>query len=71
MNKIFYDLNTLKLFLLDNHKLVIENYNNINEVSNVSIMIDKYLIKGTGLSIELLNSYQIILSGNIEDIQIL
>lgn len=71
MNKLFLDLKTLKFSLIDNHKMLIENYEKIKEVSTQLIVIDKYQIKGKCLSIELLNSYQIIISGKVEEIQIL
>ena len=71
MNKLFLELKTIKLYLIDNRKLMIENYQTIKEGSTTIIYIDKYHIDGNSLSIELLNSYQIIISGNIEKIQIL
>ena len=71
MNDFFKEYNYLKLKLLDNKKLCIENYKKILKVTYQNIIIDNYNINGKNLNIILLDAYILIIEGIIENIEIL
>lgn len=57
-----------KLSLYNNEKVVIENYNNIRDINDDCIIIDKYYINGENLKIKLIEEYFIIIIGVINSI---
>ncbi len=71
MTGFYKEFNSLKLKLIDNRKISIENYSNIYTVSTDLISIDYYNIKGNNLSIVLLERNLIVIEGLIDSIEIL
>lgn len=57
-----------KLSLYNNEKVVIENYNNIRDINDDCIIIDKYYINGENLKIKQIEEYFIIIIGVINSI---
>lgn len=71
MNKFFNEHHSIKLKLVDNNLIYIENYKNIKEVLINQISIDHYLIIGNNLNIISLDKYLVIIEGVIDSIEIL
>ena len=71
MNKFFNEHHSIKLKLVDNNLIYIENYKNIKEVLKNQISIDHYLIIGNNLNIISLDKYLVIIEGVIDSIEIL
>ena len=71
MNKFFNEHHSIKLKLVDNNLIYIENYKNIKEVLINQISIDHYLIIGNNLNIISLDKYLAIIEGVIDSIEIL
>lgn len=71
MTSFYKEFNSLKLKLIDNRKISIENYSDIYNVSANLINIDNYNIKGNNLSIVLLERNLIVIEGLIGSIEIL
>lgn len=71
MTSFYKEFNSLKLKLIDNRKISIENYSYIYNVSANLINIDNYNIKGNNLSIVLLERNLIVIEGLIGSIEIL
>ena len=70
MNKLIPEFNVKKLKIYDYHKIILENYSKIYDISEESIIIDCYKIIGKELKINLLNQFMIEIYGNIEEIKI-
>lgn len=70
MNKLIPEFNVKKLKIYDYHKIILENYSKIHDISEESIVIDCYKIIGKELKINLLNQFMIEIYGNIEEIKI-
>ncbi len=67
---MFESLNSLKIKIIDNSLLTIENYYNIIEIKDNRIIVDKYQIHGKQLIIKELDKYKIIIEGRVEQIEI-
>lgn len=68
MNKLIPELEQTKITLWDNKKIVFENYQKLNDISNEIIKIDKYIVKGKNLKIEELNRFIIKIYGEIKEL---
>lgn len=60
----------LKITIFNNNKIIIENYNNLIDIKETSIIIDNYKINGENLQIKEINDYLIIIYGIINNIDI-
>lgn len=54
--------------MYENKKIIIYNYNKLNQINDENISVDKYYIKGDDLKIKELDGYQVIISGIIKEI---
>lgn len=70
VNIVKKNKNNIKLSIYNNTKIVIENYNNIIDLNDNKIMIDNYNIIGTNLKIPSIDEYYIIITGLINNINI-
>ncbi len=68
MYKLIPDFEQTKITLWDNQKIVFENYQKLNDISNEIIKIDKYIVKGKNLKIEELNRFIIKIYGEIKEL---
>lgn len=60
--------NEVKIALYNNSKIVIENYNQLIDIDNNQVIIDKYIITGSELKIKEMNEYCIVIIGIIKNI---
>lgn len=60
----------LKITIFNNNKIIIENYNNLIDIKETSIIIDNYKINGKNLQIKEIDDYLIIIYGIINNIDI-
>ncbi len=60
-----------KLIIYNKHKLIIENYNQVIKYDTNEIIVDCYEIKGSNLSILLMDELNIIIIGNDYEIRII
>lgn len=60
----------LKITIFNNNKIIIENYNNLIDIKEISIIIDNYKINGKNLQIKEIDDYLIIIYGIINNIDI-
>ncbi len=58
-------MKTNKLSIYNNERVIIENYDNITELLNDNIIVDKYVINGENLKIKQIDEYYIIIVGKI------
>ena len=70
VNIVKKNKNNIKLSIYNNTKIVIENYNNIIDLNDNKIIIDNYNIIGTNLKIPSIDEYYIIITGLINNINI-
>lgn len=70
VNIVNKNKNNIKLSIYNNTKIVIENYNNIIDLNDNKIIIDNYNIIGTNLKIPSIDEYYIIITGLINNINI-
>ena len=70
VNIVKKNKNNIKLSIYNNTKIVIENYNNIIDLNDNRIIIDNYNIIGTNLKIPSIDEYYIIITGLINNINI-
>lgn len=68
MNKLIPELNMIKMTLWKNNKMIIENYQKLEDIDDEKIKIDDYLIKGNFLKIEELDQFKIKIYGEIKEI---
>lgn len=54
--------------MYENKKIIIYNYNKLNQINDENISVDEYYIKGDDLKIKELDGYQVIISGIIKEI---
>lgn len=59
----------LKLILYDNYKVIVENYNELKEITNEKIIIDCYFIFGQNLKIVTIDEFLIQINGKINNIE--
>lgn len=71
MHEIFNEHHSIKLKLVDDKQIYIENYKNIKVVLTNQISIDHYHIIGNNLNIISLDKYLVIIEGVIDSIEIL
>lgn len=62
--------NRIKLSIYKNEKIIIENYQELKDITDISVIVDIYNIKGTFLKIRKMDNYMIEISGVISQIQI-
>ena len=70
VNIVKKNKNNIKLSIYNNTKIVIENYNNIIDLNDNKIIIDNYNIIGNNLKIPSIDEYYIIITGLINNINI-
>ena len=62
--------NKIKLSLYKDEKIIIENYNELKDISENTIFVDIYKIGGQFLKIKRMDNYMIEISGSISGIKI-
>ena len=62
--------NRIKLSIYKNEKIIIENYQELKDITDINVVVDIYNIKGTFLKIRKMDNYMIEISGVISQIHI-
>lgn len=62
--------NRVKLSIYQNEKIIIENYQELKDITDTSVIVDLYIINGNFLKIKKMDNYMIEISGVISQILI-
>lgn len=68
MNNIVFNLNEESLKIINNNKVIICNYKQLDEICKNKILLDKYLIQGDDLFVKKMDTYEIEIIGKITSI---
>lgn len=60
--------NRVKLSIYKDEKIIIENYQDLNDITESTIVVDLYTINGNFLKIRKMDNYMIEISGKISQI---
>lgn len=69
MNKLIPELADNKLKVYNYQRIIIENYQDVKELTNELIIVDRYNIFGKNLKVMILNQFMIEIYGDIEQIR--
>ncbi len=71
MKKIFLNVGKMCLKLVNNNHLIVENYENVLNISINEITLSKYIIKGDDLVVKKMDEFAIEIFGKIQEIKII